>query len=73
MSTAQLNNKQGLSAAAAKTQAATENMYRFQKHQEELSAHPASVMPQIGGDTLPNPPQDNKMRVLDRMARLVVD
>jgi hypothetical protein len=52
------------------------DMYRFQKHQEELSVHPASIIPQIGGDTvLPHhqPSQDKKMRVLDRMARLVVD
>jgi len=74
MSQAQLTNK---SAAISKVaQVAAGDMYRFQKHQEDLSVHPASIIPQIGGDT--NVPtnqqsQDKKLRVLDRMARLVVD
>jgi len=49
-------------------------MYRFQRHQEDLSAHPASILPDFAAPVNPiKPPEENKKRVLDRMARIVVD
>ena len=47
MSQEQLTNKPAAISKVA--QIAAGDMYRFQKHQEDLSVHPASVLPQLGG------------------------